>query len=347
MSGAAADAWTSRRGVALPLAVFTLVVLAALLAGLWFAALQEYRIGGNAVRDRRAFDAAETGLDAAIAGWDAATLNRLGVNDSTAFSGSLGGGTGAYAGIVLRLGPSLYLVRSTGRDAGGSSRRTLAVVARLAPPRLAVPAAALVAAGPVRLRAGALVDALNADSGAACPPQQAPAAGVVLGDAGDLSLSGCADGDCLRGSPPSRVDPTIGDSLLPLLGEAGWTDLAADADTLGPGRDPSPSVPVWYAAGDFSPQPGTAVGPVILLVQGDLILETGAQLSGVALVRGSLIMRGAGGRFAGSVVARGADLSVSGGATATLVYSGCAVGQALSAAAPARPLRERAWTAIY
>jgi hypothetical protein len=333
-------------GIALAAAVFALVALAALLAGLWFAALQEYRVGANVVRDRHAFDAAEAGLDAAVARWDAGALNRLDINDSTAFSGSLSGGSAGYSGLVQRLGPRLFLIRSTGLDASGSSRRTLATVARLAPLHLAV-SAALVSSGPVRIAAGAQVDALVADTGGACASPPRPAAGVVLGDAANLVMSGCAGGSCLRGNPAWSVDTALRSSPVPLLGEAGWASLLAVADTIGPGRTLSSASPVWFAPGDFSPPGGTGVGPVVLLVQGDLVMETGARLTGLAVVRGKLTMRGAGGSFAGSVLAGGAELSALGGSLASLVHSQCAVEQALLAAAPARPLSERSWTALY
>lgn len=337
---------TGERGIALAAAVFGLVVLAALLAGLWFAAFQEYRVGTNVIRDRRAFDAAEAGLETALAGWDARTLNRLGINDTFAFAGSLSGGTARYAGLVQRLGPSLFVIRSTGRDANGSSQRTLAVVARLAPLRLAV-SAALVAAGPVRLGAGALVNAMDGDSGGSCAGAPQTATGIVLGDAADLSVSECPSGSCLRGSPPWAVDATLRGALVPLLGESAWAGLVAAADTVGRGAGPPSAAVVWYSPGNFTPDAGTAAGPVILLVQGDLVMETGAELAGLAVVRGRLIMRGSGGHFAGSVVAGGADLSAVGGARAILVHSACAVEQALAAAAPARPLKERSWATLY
>ena len=337
---------TGQRGIALAAAVFALVVLAALLAGLWFAALQEYRVGANVVRDRRAFDAAEAGLDAALAGWNAGALNRLGINDSVAFSGSLGGGTAVFSGFVHRLGPWLFLIRSTGADAGGSSRRTLAAVARLAPVQLAI-TAALVASGPVRIGAGAVVDALAVDSGAACSSPQRVAAGIVLGDAADLVMADCPAGSCLRGSPASRVDTTLRSAPVPLLGEAGWASLVSVADTLGSGGVPSSASPLWYAPGDYSLPPETGAGPVVLLVQGDLVVESGARLTGLVVVRGRLIMRGAGGSLTGSVLSRGADLSALGGVGAAIVHSQCASERALAAAAPVKLLRERSWTALY
>ena len=345
MSGLVTDPHGRERGIALAAAVFALVALAALVAGLWFAALQEYRVGANVVGDRRAFDAAEAGLEAALAGWHAGAMNRLGVNDSSAFSGSLSGGGARYAGVVQRLGPWLFLLRSTGSDATGS-RRTLAVAARLAPLRLGVEAA-LVASGPVRIGAGALVDALAADTGGSCAGAVRTAAGVVLSNASDLVISECPAGGCLRGDPAWTVDPALRNASVPLLGAAGWASLLAAADTIRPGGVLTPASPVWFAPGDFSLPAGAPAVPVVLLVQGSLVVESGAQLAGLVVVRGKLIVRGAGGSVRGTVLAGGADFSAFAGARAALVSSHCSVEKALEAAALARPLRERSWTALY
>ena len=342
MNGTSAHGRGRPRGIALAAAVLTLAALAALLAGLWFAALQEYRIGASVVRERRAFDAAEAGLDGAMAAWDPRVLNRLDAGDSVLFSGSLANGGASYSGSVRRLGPQLFLIRSTG--AAGPSRRTLGVVARLDPLRLAE-RAALVASGPVRIGAGASLNGLGGDSSGSCggPP---PAAGVILGTAADLDVS-CAGGGCLAGSPASRVDSAVKNQSVPLLGEAGWASLIAAADTIALGGAPSSSSSVWFAPGDLSLPAGPSAGPTVLLVQGDLVLETGARLAGLVVVRGTLVMRGAGGWIEGAVLASGADLSAFTGAQSVLVYSQCAVDRALGSAAPARPLRERSWTALY
>lgn len=118
-------------------------------------------MGRNSAGERRALDAAEGGLAQALQDLDAAGLDSLAVGDSTAFSGALSGGTGGYAGTVLRLSARLLLVRSTGRDAGGTSQRTLAVLARPASVSVEWPAA-LVSAGPVDIGRYGSVDGSGA-----------------------------------------------------------------------------------------------------------------------------------------------------------------------------------------
>jgi hypothetical protein len=346
MNGVAPGPGARERGIALAAAAFALAALAAVLVGLWFAALQEYRVQANLVSDRHAFDAAEAGLAATVARWTPGSLNRLAVGDSAPFSGSLAGGTTAYAGIVLRLGTALFLIRSTGTNGAGSSRRTLATVVRLAPLRLGVEAA-LVSSGPVRIGAAALVDGLAADTDSTCAEATRPGAGVVLADTADLVLSECPSGTCLRGSPATDVDTALRGASVPVVGEEGWASLLAAADTIGPDGIPQPGAPVRFAPGDLSLPSEVPAAPLVLLVGGDLIVESGAQLTGLVLVRGRLIVRGAGGTIRGSALVGGADLSASGMGRASLVRAPCAVGRALAAAAPARALRERSWTALY
>jgi hypothetical protein len=337
-----------QRGIALVASMFVLVVLAALLTGLFYAGLQEFRIGRNTVLDQRAFNAAEAGLDATLARWDAARLNRLGPNDSAAFSGSLPRGTGSYSGTVLRLNDWLFLIRSTGTDGSGTSQRTLAVVARLAPLQLAS-AAALGVGGKVSIGAAGLVDGLGVDpDGGTCPRRRTPASGLVVGDMGNLSMAECPTGSCARGSPPVREDPAVGLSPVPFLGEVSWASLAGSADTILPGGPswlPGPVSPVVYAAGDLSVNGGGGEG--VLLVQGNLVLDGGTRLVGLVAVRGTLVVRG-GAWITGAVLAGAAVVGGQDGEGRTVVaYSGCAVERALAAAAQARRLRERAWTELH
>lgn len=339
------------RGIALAASVFVLVVVAALVAGFFFAALQEFRIGQNSVQAERAFDAAEAGLDATLARWDVARLNRLAANETAAFSGSLPSGTGKYSGVVQRLNAQLFLISSTGQDGSGSSQRTLGVLARLSPFRVAV-TAALAAGGQVTIGASGLVDGEDGNpEGWDCAMPRDTLAGIVMGDVRRLSLAACAAEGCIRGSPGVREDTTLQGSPVPILGEAGWTSLASRADTVladgaVPRLAPVAASPIVYVPGDLQLAGGDGQG--ILLVQGDLVVDGGAKLFGIVAVRGRLTIRGAGGRITGAVLAGGAEVgSGPGQGPAIVAYSGCAVRLALAAAGLARPLRQRAWGYLY
>jgi len=59
-----------RAGMALPLAIFAIVVIGALLAGAYFASAQERKIGGNTLVEQRSFNVAEFGLNYDVSNWD-------------------------------------------------------------------------------------------------------------------------------------------------------------------------------------------------------------------------------------------------------------------------------------
>jgi hypothetical protein len=122
--------------MALPLALFALVVIAALVGGAFAAAYLEQRAGRNALYAVQAAAAAEAGAAAVIGGWDGLGLGALAPGDS-AVLGSVGlPGSGTYAPVVGRLNGELFLVRVEGTrtDAAGGvlARREVGVVVRVA-----------------------------------------------------------------------------------------------------------------------------------------------------------------------------------------------------------------------
>jgi hypothetical protein len=341
----------SERGIALVASMFVMVVLAALVAGVAYAALQEYRMGRNSTCQTRAFYAAEAGLAVALYELDRTRLTSLAVGDSLVFSGSLADErNGIYAGAVLRLNQELLLARSIGHDGLSAAEQRLAVVARLAPVGVNV-TAALASAGPVELGPSGLVDGTGAvPDGWSCPGSEAPAPGILIGDTGLLRTAGCGTSDCVRGDPPVRQDPRLRGSGVPAVEEAGWSALLDLADTVPPGTwtpdGGAGAFPILYAPGDLIVNGATAQG--VLLVQGDLALEGSATFVGVVIVRGHLSIRGAGARVLGQVLASDADLGTAGGGgVAAVLYSGCAVRRALAATARPYPLAERSWAALF
>jgi hypothetical protein len=336
------------RAIALPAALFVLMVVSALVGAMFYAALQEYRIGRNDVGALRALQAAQSGLDATLAGWDAARLNLLGAGEASVSSGALPAGTGTWVASIQRLTAREFLVRSTGTARGGAAWRTMAVVARLTPLELSLPGA-IAASGAVTVGAGGLVDGAAADGGPDCATPDT-AAGIAVADPASVSTEACGSG-CVRGAPPVLADPALA-GTVPVLGDSGLVRLAGLASlVLPPGASralPSAadSALVVHATGDLLVDGGS--WPGVMLVDGDLRIDGGARLSGLVVVRGRLSIGGAGGRVSGAVLAGGVELG-SGlpGAEAAVVYSPCAVRRALLAVAPARPLPERAWAEVY
>jgi hypothetical protein len=366
-------------GFALAAAVFALVLIAALLAGVFFAAEQELRLGRNSLGAERAFAAAEAGLGAALAGWREARYNSLLPGHSATFAGDLPARTGAYTGTVTRLGGPLFLVQATGRDEAGSARRAVGQVVRLNPPLLDLNAA-LTVADRLDLAPASLVSGDDQSPQGWICPAAAASIGVRIADASRISVASCPLNACVMGSPAIMGDSTVGDSLDRRADDAAWNELAAAASrTYAPGSDlaaaigPSgtgltcdssardnwgdPSVPpavqgcadyfpVTLAAGDLHIRGGSGQG--ILLVHGDLVIEGGFQFRGALLVRGTLTLLGLGGRLLGGVEASRVDLRPSGPmGSAEVRYSSCVVRTVLLRSASAVPLASRGWVELF
>ncbi len=370
------------RGFALAISVFALVLIAALIAGVFFAARQEMRLGENVRSAQRAFDAAEAGLHDAVARWDRGGYDDLASGQAADFTGRLPGGTGSYAGTVLRLNRRLFLIRSNGQDAAALARRSLAGLVRLVPAPLAF-GAALTVTGSLVVDGASLVEGVEgADQGFAggdCPPAGPAMPGVMIHDAGALSVPGCGDASCLHGDPPVRVAPSLGDSASRAADDAAWRVLASLATKVyeaedGPAALPQPSgtatvcdtsvrnnwgeaavppavpacshyYPIIYAKGNLKVAGGSGQG--VLLVAGDLEVEGGFAFFGPVVVRGKLTVDGGGGRFQGGVKASSAALLPSGAGSAEVAFSGCALSNALLSRAPAIPLGERGWIQLF
>ena len=139
----------NERGMALAITVFALVVVAALVAGTFYAATQEQRTSDNSRRSVAAMGVAESGIDSVVTSWNPTILNKKGVYpaDSASYGTSstpitTPGGTGTYYGTVYRLNTQLFLVDMTGRDnsnatgaqgIGVGGRDRLGVLVRIQP----------------------------------------------------------------------------------------------------------------------------------------------------------------------------------------------------------------------
>ncbi len=180
----------------------------------------------------------------------------------------------------------------------------------------------------------------------------------------------------MTGDPLYTQDTTINAVSLMSFGDLNWDEMVALADKVystSPGK-PGPVVsggvcqksvmdnwgdpvdptspcfnyfPIIYLPGGASLSGG--IGQGILLVDGDLSVQGGAEFYGPVFVKGTLKTTGSGGHFWGGVVAANADLSgtttVLGNAVVT--YSSCATERAIlnnSALTRVRPLTMRSWT---
>ncbi len=104
--------------------------------------------------------------------------------------------------------------------------------------------------------------------------------------------------------------------------------------------------PVIYAPGDLKISGGYGQG--VLLVEGDLEVQGGAQFFGPVIVRGRLKTTGTGGHFLGGVMAANVELdqnTVLG--NAVVQYSNCALIKALAGSAFPSFAQGRSWVELY
>lgn len=123
-----------RRGVVLPLALFAMVVIGALVAAGLALALLEQRAGRNTLYAVQAAGAAEAGAVAVVGGWAGHGLDGLLPGQSATLpAAALPGGT-RYQASVHRLNARLFELRVTGTrtdaDGGLLARRELGLVLR-------------------------------------------------------------------------------------------------------------------------------------------------------------------------------------------------------------------------
>lgn len=231
----------SRRGAALLMALFALVVLATVISGSMFVSQQEYRGSRNTLVEQRAFAIAEYGLNSEVSNWDrsrnlpAPTGLAVGAFDTTRVY--IAAGDSARVSIK-RLNDNTFWVVSEGRANIGttnleSARQTSALV-RIAYPSIQ-PKGAITAAGNVRLQGSFEVNGYDHPPAgwsqcASIPSDTVPA--VVVGPSATVT-SGAGN---ITSVPAVVYDPMATDSNTYVrYGSESWNSLAANADVKLPG----------------------------------------------------------------------------------------------------------------
>lgn len=140
----AEDCSGSRRGFVLVAALVTLVLIALLITGVFFASGQELTVARSELRDQQAFAYAEYALEQSLESWDAAARDSMRAGQT--FSFSPGSRPPLESTVfVTRLDTALYLVVAEGRiasaDAPGLRRRAGVVVSTIHHDAPAIPPA--------------------------------------------------------------------------------------------------------------------------------------------------------------------------------------------------------------
>lgn len=376
-----------REGFALAVAIFAIVIIGALVAGVFFAATNQFRIGRNEVLLARAQAAAEYGMNdraTPYAGWNT-NWNTMatGAIDSTSFITSpLPSGTSARV-KVTRLGDAnhaIYLVASEGRaglSTAAQARRRTSTLVSLVPIAMNLDAA-LTTRGSAKLGGSSYINGNDTPySGWGCPAAGPSKPGIRIDDTTKVSTAGCGGLTCVAGSPKIQQDPVAGDTTTYFdYGSANWKMLVSMSkyvynDPVGPSYradgscntgdpnnwgDPNRNTPagacenyfpILYSPGDLNLS-SNGFGQGILLVNGNLKVTGGFQFYGPVIVRGDLDTQGTGGHFNGGVMAANVNLAQSAIlGNAVVTFSSCIIAQVLTANGIVTPLSTRPFVELY
>lgn len=367
----------NRRGVALGLVLWALVIGAAVLTVAVFIGMQERRASGTGRRLPRALTRAEAGLSDALVGWTPGLLNRrlLRPFDSLVV-GRLGPGASpsGWQGVILRLNRGLFLVSVEAADPVNSTLATVTTLSRLGwivrvRPTVMTISAAL-QAGRVTLGDDVRISGVDQSSTAVpgCLDPDSSKAGIV---AATIDQRGAP---AIEGSPPVLASP--GDSGFPAWAASTFEQLAIQATNVLSGGtwSPAPSLsggdcniadpqnwgdpsglvarcsdywPVTHVTGDLHLLPGRGQG--ILLVDGDLAVDRPFAFSGIVMVKGLVETGPTGGvvQVDGALLAAQAGTATSPLSGISVTYSKCMVSNSLQSSGRLIPLRSRSWKQLF
>jgi hypothetical protein len=362
------------RGVALPVALFALVVIGALVAGIFFTARIEIRSGENAMGGARAMEAAQAGLQM---GYPQVITAGATTDGQTVGLGKVQLGTSGsyYEDSVTRLNNYMYLLRSFGTyEVGGNvtSTRVVAMLIKRYMPELNVNSGAIVA-GSVTIQGAVTIDGNDhtPTSWTGCSPgasQPAVRSDSTVTVKGGVSVSPAVSSNDTTVPNMSKVldtlfmqlasqanivftvdpgsaapvDTTVGGTARCNTNrKTNWGDLVHTGSTT----HCSSYYPLVYLdAGG----PGNSIGlhggsgQGILLVNGDLKMNGNFSYAGLILVRGTYQTGGGTMDLTGSMLSSLVDTDPNkwtGGLTVN--YSTCAVNNALNNLAVTAPATYR------
>ena len=375
-----------REGFALPVALGSMVVIGMILAGVFFAATQENRVGRNTVNQEKAFRAAEFGVNNTYGSWSNQTMNALAVGGVSTIVHDSSAVGWIDTVRVTRLNNNSYWLVSTGYAGSGLAQarhRTTSAI-RIGFPQINF-LAALTVHGAIKIGGSSLTTGVDTPPpGWACPPATATQPGIATDDVSKIDYSGCNNLSCIVGNPQVQQSAAVADTntFFTYGNDANWSTLTSAADLVYTGNwtinGPAPSYtasgacntavmtnwgdpnraspagkcegyfPIIYFGGSGNAHITGGRGQGILLVDGDLTVDGGFEWFGPVIARGHVTTQGTGGHFNGGVMAADVDLEQNTVlGNAIIDYSKCAIDAALVGAGIPKRLKQRSWADMY
>lgn len=380
-----AEGDTSRRGIALMTALFGVVVLGVMMSGMYFTSNQEYRGTRNALVEQRAFAVAEYGLNSEISNWDRLrnkpSVFPIGMIDSNQVY--IANGDTAWVKVTRLTDNSFWVVSEGYANIGVAAleaRRQTGAFVRIAYPTIQAKGA-ITAAGDVNLQGSAFVDGDDmhptgwTNCGALSPtvPAVVVPPGVTVND----------NPGSYGSTPTVQHDSAAADSNTYVrYGSESWNTLTSNADITIPagvyGSDILPVgtattcdksgnfnwgeplrpgmvigcynyFPIIYASGSIHLN-GNGYGQGILLVNGDLEVNGTFEFYGIVIVRDDIAKGNGTMKIHGAVFAANLTLAdplswMTG--NQDVLYSKCAIENALSGSAILVRVTQRHWAQIF
>jgi hypothetical protein len=327
---------TNERGMALAVAIFALVVIGALVAGIFYASTLEQRTGRNSLYAAEAEQAAEAGPVAVLNNWDQYALNNMGNGSVTTL-----GATPvrehpelAYANTVTRLNGQIFLIQSLGSrvsPAGDTvAQKSVATIARLSFVKANAQAAVTVTK-PITFNGNAfsvigndsVPQGWSTDSLGNADPNCTSSANQAGIRSATTTGVGTQDVDNLFGNPPQvSNDPTVTTDFFNIFGDVTFDELKKNADIVVTSTQPQQPAPTLLTVSPFRcnitdwnnwGEPERTAGyvkacstyfPIIYASGSQLKLSSGSRGQGLLLVEGDLEIVG-GFEFSGLIVAKG------------------------------------------
>ncbi|HUF30114.1 MAG TPA: hypothetical protein VMM77_05560 [Gemmatimonadaceae bacterium] len=372
-----------RAGIAIVAALGGIVVIGALIAGVFFVSAQESQISGGAVVHERAFRAAELGLHTTLNAWDNVGMATMavGARKDTAYSG-----TGWVDTVVVtKLTQRAYSLLSSATAGSGrlarSRKRTLLNVRTSSPDFNFM--GALTVRGSLTVGGSSYIDGADRTptGWGGCGPLLPSMPGIAIPDASKITYNGNAQQ--VTGDPPVQETAAANDTTnYFVFGDETWASLTQSAEKVYNGSttlssiepvvvngacdksasqnwgaphhtDPANACQNYFPTIHFKGASSTVkltgkMGQGILLVDGNLEISGNFEFYGPVIVRGTLRSHGTGGKLNGAVMAASTLLEESTSSGNSVInYSSCAVQKALQGASNPRRISERAWIEVH
>jgi hypothetical protein len=207
---------TLRDGIALPIALAAIVVVGALIAGVFFASTQEYRVGRNTMAAHTALHAAEVGLNKVVSTWTPAQTQQTTVGQTVKLPLDTIDKVAIVQVQYTRVSPTMFWVTSTA-VAGSGSLQARALKRLNSLVRVDIPDMRI--QGAITVRGNVTVAGSAKASGNDSTPKgwtdcnegAQPAAAVVVADSATNATGGggCSGWACLTGATNKVVDSAI------------------------------------------------------------------------------------------------------------------------------------------